>query len=315
LLPIIISFLDHLQSSWQYANYHTYMHLEPTPLRYNYLGIPVAWKHYKSHQKQQSIANYRKPRTIASSPSAEHTYYGGVFKILMLGKDGVGKSSLTIRFVANQYSEQTDATIDDNWEKLCSLNVAKHEYDTYQDIKFADLQCHQEGNKYSRGRSILADDEGEEEEDEEDEADMDEQEAMQYNRYQIADVSCDYEWGFPRMAHEYYKEAQIFLLVFDIMKHDTFERIQIYREAIIRARGDIANDRYLMVVVGNKCDLRDDYQFRRNNETQCCRMEQVLQWVEDNQLPYIETSAKENKNVHLLFRQCIYEYWICSIAK
>ena len=117
-----------------------------------------------------------------------------------------------------------------------------------------------------------------------------------------------------RQSNEYYKNAQIFLLVFDVMDKSTFKRVQIYRNEIIKARVDIINDSYLIIIVGNKCDLRNDYQFINNkkdkNNLNVCQMDKVFQWIYKNQLPYIETSAKENKNVHLLYRQCIYEYWI-----
>ena len=332
LLPIIISYIHHIiNPSWKYPNYHTYIHLSFTPLNHNYDGIPLNWRHYRQFISDQDDINKEdnnKPKKKKKTPknkwqnvttdddltnndesksrskskpslstdsnlkffnygSLNDIYYG-LFKILMLGQDGVGKSSLTIRFVSNEFLEETSSNIDDNFEKLCALNVTKQNYDNYQHIKNIENELEEEEDL---GINI------------------------QFNRYQIADVSCDYEWGFVRQSQDYYKEAQIFLLVFDVMNNNTFKRIQIYRNDIIKARKDIINDSYLIMIVGNKCDLRNNHEFiaKNNCKSNICKMDNVFKWINDNKLPYIETSAKENKNVHLLYRQCVYEYWITTM--
>ena len=170
-----------------------------------------------------------------------------------------------------------------------NLNVTKLNYDNYQHIKNIENEL-----------------------EEEEDLGID----IQFNRYQIADVSCDYEWGFVRQSQQYYEEAQIFLLVFDVMDEETFKRVQEYREAIIRARSDIMNDSYLIMIVGNKCDLRNDHEYIANNDCKStiCSMDRVFEWTNEYKLPYIETSAKENKNVHLLYRHCVYEYWMATMS-
>ena len=345
LLPIIISYIHHIiNPSWKYPNYHTFIHINLTPLNHNYHGIPLNWDHYRQFDEietddiditinkrrknkkwenvttdddltnnnnegsksKSSNSKSTRSRSTHKQPSlstdSQHVLkflnihsgqpddvHYGLFKILMLGQDGVGKSSLTIRFVSNEFYDETVSNIVDNFEKLCALNVIKQNYDNYQHIKNIENELEEEEDL---GINI------------------------QFNRYQIVDVSCDYEWGFTQQSDEYYKEAQIFLLVFDVMNNETFERIQIYRDEIINARKDIINDSYLIMIVGNKCDLRNNHAYimdrRTNRHNKMCNMENVSRWINKYNLPYIETSAKENKNVHLLYRHCVYEYWIAT---
>ena len=86
------------------------------------------------------------------------------------------------------------------------------------------------------------------------------------------------------------------------MDNDTFKRVQIYCDQIITARKDIINDSYLIMIVGNKCDLRNNHEYIANNncKLKICAMDHVFEWINKYKLPYIETSAKQNKNAFIV---------------
>ena len=91
----------------------------------------------------------------------------------------------------------------------------------------------------------------------------------------------------------------------------------------IKLFGTRLNDRHIskgVVLVGCQMDRmyqadeasRDDYKIMEDN----CNLAKQLsaKW----NIPYIETSAKENINIHLLFQQMAYEFWLqsqCQVIK
>ena len=69
------------------------------------------------------------------------------------------------------------------------------------------------------------------------------------------------------------------------------------------------------ILVATKCDLYyDDF------DEQCKKAQQIMRRNRENAMklsklwnvPYIETSAKRDINVHFLFERIIYEYWVQS---
>ena len=56
-------------------------------------------------------------------------------------------------------------------------------------------------------------------------------------------------------------------------------------------------------MVGNKCDSRDDPNYKPNRNRKPVDMDEAYKWFNEKQIAYIETSAKLGINVHFLFRQ------------
>ena len=48
--------------------------------------------------------------------------YGMEYKLVVVGRGGVGKSCLTIRFVSNQFLEAYDPTIEDSYRKRVCID-------------------------------------------------------------------------------------------------------------------------------------------------------------------------------------------------
>ena len=49
------------------------------------------------------------------------------YKIVIVGEGGVGKSALTIQFLQNEFLEDYDPTIDDNYRKQVVIDGKIHE--------------------------------------------------------------------------------------------------------------------------------------------------------------------------------------------
>merc|ERR1712228_644068 len=89
---------------------------------------------------------------------------------------------------------------------------------------------------------------------------------------------------------------------------ESFEEVKNLRERVLRSKD---SDNYPMIAVGNKCDLRIDgdeingYGGRSGSDV---NMDDVYEWCQEHQIPYIETSAKKGKNVNFMFRHAVNEY-------
>merc|ERR1712228_589172 len=185
------------------------------------------------------------------------------YKLMMLGVDGVGKSALTMRFITDEFRENNiDPTIEDSYLHQVALNVSKNEYDKYN---------------VKGSHNVWLD---------------------------VLDTAMDEEFSSKYCMMDaigWYRDCDIFVLVFSVICQKSFAELTHFRESILRIKEE---DDYPMMVVGNKCDLRIDEAFNDSH----LNMDDVIEWCQKHQMPYIETSAKNGKNVHLLFRQSVYEY-------
>ena len=215
---------------WNHPNYTTFIHTKGTPLD----------------------GKFKPPnfKDMSDDPV--------MYRIVMMGARGVGKSSLTIRFAMDCFLEDYDQTIEDSYRQQIALNVAKNEYD-----------CRVKSNE--AGYVVL-------------------------NILDAAGIAVYvYEYDL------YIPHGQIFLLVFDVVNAETFDKIKLLRERILREKDE---DNYPVIAVGNKCDLR----VNGGCSGVEVDMNAVHDWCEQHQIPYIETSAKNGKNVNFLFRHCVFEY-------
>ncbi|KAH0786668.1 hypothetical protein GPJ56_009411 [Histomonas meleagridis] len=86
----------------------------------------------------------------------------------------------------------------------------------------------------------------------------------------------------------YYRNADGILLVFDLSSRDSFEQVGYWMNSIRNNCENFCN----VILVGNKCDLE-----RLISE------EEAKEEAANYQIPYIETSAKDNINIEKAFME------------
>ena len=213
------------------------------------------------------------------------------FNIALLG-DRSGRTSLIQRLFCNEFYEyglgpaepakvERDSTGQYEWyRKRFTLNVSKENYDSYE---FFAIESSDDAKV----------------------------------RINILDGKHEDWSGQAVYTLDTFDKNDIFLLVFDVSSKYDFEYIKNIRLQVIYAKKNqkIKNKKdakdYVIIAVGNQCDNRDH--IKANNCNDQLNMDDVDEWIIQNNIPYIETSAKTGQNVFLLFRQCIYEYWLTSI--
>ena len=89
----------------------------------------------------------------------------------------------------------------------------------------------------------------------------------------------------------YYRGAKIGLVVFDITKPSSYEKMKQWCEEVTQASKNI-----MITVVGNKLDLDEKRLISKDDATDFCVM---------NDYEYIETSAKTGLNVDKIFENSI----------
>jgi len=97
------------------------------------------------------------------------------------------------------------------------------------------------------------------------------------------------------------RSCQIFICCFASDSQKSFEKAMVDRRRIMRSKEGY--DNWGILLVATKCDLKDNMVVDTNKV-----IEKAKQW----NIGYIETSAKYDINVNLLFEQSILEYWIQS---
>jgi len=159
-----------------------------------------------------------------------------LFKLVLIGDSGVGKSSLLIRFADDYYSDSYISTIGVDFR-----------------IKTVDV-----GN----GAKVTL---------------------------QIWDTAG--QERFRNMTSSYYRDAEGIIIVFDLGDLQSFEHLEEW----IREIDSIAPKDVVKLVVGNKADLLGD---DRQVST-----DQLQRWAEQNELHYVEVSAKTRAGVDSAFTE------------
>lgn len=91
---------------------------------------------------------------------------------------------------------------------------------------------------------------------------------------------------FRTITKSYYRGAQGILVVFDISRVDTFNLTKYWISSI----KELASDDVDVALVGNKSDLEPRV-----------TKEEAINFAKENNIPYFETSAKDNSNVTEVF--------------
>ncbi len=96
---------------------------------------------------------------------------------------------------------------------------------------------------------------------------------------------------FRGLAGSYYKKARAILLVYDITKKSSFEKLDFWRDEI----ANFAPEDILVVLIGNKTDLKEQREVTP---------EDVDLYVKKHGYHYLETSAVDNsdENIQKVFK-------------
>ena len=164
--------------------------------------------------------------------------YDYLFKIVLIGDSGVGKSNLLSRFTRNEFDLESRTTIG---------------------VEFATRSIPVEN------KTVKA---------------------------QIWDTAG--QERFRAITNAYYRGAVGALLVYDIAKHMTYESVERW----LKELKDHADANIVVMLVGNKCDLR---------HLRAVPTEEAQAFAEKNELIFIETSALDSTNVEDAFKSIVNE--------
>ena len=95
---------------------------------------------------------------------------------------------------------------------------------------------------------------------------------------------------FKSITENYYRGAHAIAIVYDITNRDSFENVRKWVNEVDK----IANPQVCKIIVGNKTDLEEKRQVRR---------EEGQAFADSLGVPFIETSAKNAYNVQKLFEE------------
>ncbi|CAA0815462.1 Ras-related protein RABA1f [Striga hermonthica] len=173
--------------------------------------------------------------------------YDYLFKLVLIGDSGVGKSNLLSRFARNEFSLESKSTIG---------------------VEFAT-------------RSIRVDD--------------------KIIKAQIWDTAG--QERYRAITSAYYRGAVGALLVYDVMRHVTFENVERW----LKELRDHTDQNIVIMLVGNKADLR---------HLRAVSTEDGQAFAEKEKTYFMETSALESMNVENSFTEVLTQIYhvVCRKA-
>jgi len=93
---------------------------------------------------------------------------------------------------------------------------------------------------------------------------------------------------YATLRDQWVREGQGFILVYSIASRATFDRLEVFRQAMIKVK----RSRPIFMLVGNKCDKHYEREVTK---------EEGLQMARTFDCEFLETSAKTSQNVERLF--------------
>eukprot|EP00827_Trimyema_finlayi_P001141 TRINITY_DN1395_c0_g1_i2.p1 TRINITY_DN1395_c0_g1~~TRINITY_DN1395_c0_g1_i2.p1 ORF type:complete len:175 (-),score=82.46 TRINITY_DN1395_c0_g1_i2:13-537(-) len=97
---------------------------------------------------------------------------------------------------------------------------------------------------------------------------------------------------FKTITASYYKGAHGVILVYDITSKQSFQDLTNWLHEIEKHASDQVNK----ILIGNKCDLQDKREVT---------MQEAEEFAKQNDMTYLETSAKTSENVQKAFYTCL----------
>ncbi|GJJ09592.1 hypothetical protein Clacol_003815 [Clathrus columnatus] len=97
---------------------------------------------------------------------------------------------------------------------------------------------------------------------------------------------------YAALRDQWIREGQGFLLVYSIASRATFERLEVFRQSMLRVK----RTRPIFMLVGNKCDRTQDREVTREEGMELARVFGC---------DFLETSAKTAINVERLFASLV----------
>ena len=97
------------------------------------------------------------------------------------------------------------------------------------------------------------------------------------------------------MGQNFYRSSEACILVFDLTVKDTFTNIDNWRKDFLSSLGPKDPDTFPFVLLGNKCDKVAERKVQASKIKQYCETK--------SNMPYFETSAKDNTNVEAAFEE------------
>jgi len=176
----------------------------------------------------------------ASSTPVSEEEYDSLFKVVLIGDSGVGKSNLLSRFTRNEFNLESKSTIG---------------------VEFATKSIQADG------KTIKA---------------------------QIWDTAG--QERYRAITSAYYRGAVGALLVYDISKRISYDNVSRW----LKELRDHADQNIVIMLVGNKKDLRHMRQVQTDEAKEFCKQ---------NKLFFIETSALGDQNVTMAFETILKEIY------
>ncbi len=182
-------------------------------------------------------------------------FHKHIFKIIIIGDSGVGKTSILSRYADDSFTESHISTIG-------------------VDFRFKTIPIE---NKYTN--------------------------EIEQIKLQIWDTAG--QERFKNITSAYYRNADGLVVVYDITDKKSFDNISLWLGEV---RKYMENSKPI-IIIGNKSD-REDKQVT---------YEELEEFSKKNNFLYLETSARQDKNVELLFMKmavaCLYDKYNNSADK
>ncbi|XP_069463233.1 ras-related protein Rab-25 isoform X1 [Ambystoma mexicanum] len=211
--------------------------------------------------------------------------YNFVFKVVLIGESGVGKTNLLSRFTRNEFNHDSRTTIGVEFStrtiNVEGLTVKAQIWDTaglerYRAITSATDHHNNDVLTYSQLHLLV------------------QWHSFHNNASSVAfgppgRPSQNHETDTLQLTDRYYRGAVGALLVFDITKHQTYDCVERWLKELY----DHADANIVVMLVGNKTDLTDSAREVPADEAKM--------YADNNGLLFIETSALDSTNVELAF--------------
>ena len=98
---------------------------------------------------------------------------------------------------------------------------------------------------------------------------------------------------FQGLGTTFYRGSDGAIFVFDVARKSTFDALLQWKKAFLIQIGQEGNDDFPMLVIANKVDRED----------RVVTTQMVAKWAQENNIEFVETSAKDSVNVDKAFEK------------